>query len=212
MRILGIVLVLILSAIAGSAQDVWQSVPTVAPGPHDHDLVGATVDAIAKRGEKESRARVVVSVARKWGTAEIGVWIPELSEMISEQELRPYMGPDLGREAKNTHMIEIMLISQRGKVQFNSRMVTLAGGNFPNGVASDVDLLFATNCKTDKRIIAFLDQMDSGFDHGVVKIGRGVFSPPIEVDFGGNGIHDHFKAVMLFVGTSKAKASTARKQ
>jgi hypothetical protein len=54
--------------------------------------------------------------------------------------------------------------------------------------------------------------MDSGFDHGLMKSGRGVFSPPIEVDFGGSGIHDHFKAVMLFVGTSKAKASTAGKQ
>jgi hypothetical protein len=85
----------------------------------------------------ESRARVVVSGQRKWGTALIGIWIDRLNEVISEDDLWPYTGPPLGREAQNPRMIEITLFSQRGKVQFNSQMVMLIGGNFPKGIADD---------------------------------------------------------------------------
>ncbi len=143
------------SAVAGSAQDVWHSVPTEALGPHDADLVGAAVDAVATRGQKESRARVVVSGQRKLGTSLIGIWIDRLNEVIPEDDLWPYTGPPLGHEALNPRMMEITLVSPKGKVQFNSPMVMVSSGGFPKGLAADDDYLFATNCKADKRFKAF---------------------------------------------------------
>lgn len=73
-RIVGLSLC-ILTAAAGSGQDVWRLVPIVPRGPHDPDLIGATVDAIATRGEIESRARVVVYGARKSNLFGIGIWV-----------------------------------------------------------------------------------------------------------------------------------------
>jgi hypothetical protein len=205
-----------LSALVGSAQDVWHSVPTVALGPNDPDLVGAAVDAVATRGKGESRARVVVSGQRKWGTALIGIWIDRLNEVIPEDDLWPYTGPPLGPEAMNPHMMEITLVFQKGRrVQFNSRMVMESGGSFPKGIADD-EYFIATNCKTDKRFKAFIDQMNSGFEYGLVTIGRGVFSPPIEIKFGGEGIRGQLMPAMDWAkaradNLAKARANTSRK-
>ena len=206
----------LLSPVAGSAQDVWHPVPTVALGPNDPDLVGATVDAVVIRGEKESKARVVISGQRKLGTSLIGIWIDRLNEVISEDDLWPYTGPPLGREALNPHMMEITLVSPKGKVQFNSPIVMVSSGGFPKGVAADDDYLFATNCKTDKRFKAFIDQMNEGFDYGLVTIGGGVFSPPIEVKFGGEGIKGLLMPAMDWAkakadALAKAKANTSTK-
>jgi hypothetical protein len=196
----------ILSAVAGSAQDVWHSVPTPALGPNDPDLAGASVDAVAIRRKKKSKARVVISGPRKLGTAVIGIWIDRLNEVISEDDLWPYTGPPLGREALNPHMIEITIVSPKGKVQFDSQMIMLSGGSFPKGTGGD-EYFFATNCKTDKRFKAFIDQMNMGFDYGFVVIGRGVFSPPIEVKFGGEGIKGILMPAMVW---TKAKADNVR--
>ena len=206
----------LLSPVAGSGQDVWRPVPTAALGPNDPDLVGAAVDAVATRGQRESRARVVISGQRKWGTSLIGIWIEGLYEVIPEKELWSYTGPDLGHEALNLHMMEITLVSQGGKEQFNSRMVMLSGGNFPKGIIADDEYLFATNSKTNKRFKAFLDQMNAGFDYGLVTIGRGVFSPPIEVKFGGEGIKGLLMPAMDWAkakadALAKAKANTSTK-
>ena len=205
-----------LSALVGSAQDMWHPVPTVALGPNDPDLVGAAVDAVATRGKRESRARVVISGQRKWGTADIGIWIDGLNEVIPEKELWPYTGPDPGREALNPHMMEIRLVSPRGKVQFDSRMLMEIGLSFPKGVAAGEEYLFTTNCKTDKRFKAFIDQMNAGFDYGIVTIGRGVFSPPIEVKFGGEGIRGQLMPAMDWAkaradNMAKARANTPTK-
>ena len=136
--------------------------------------------------------------------------------MIPEKELWSYTGPDLGHEALNLHMMEITLVSQGGKEQFNSRMVMLSGGNFPKGIIADDEYLFATNSKTNKRFKAFLDQMNAGFDYGLVTIGRGVFSPPIEVKFGGEGIKGLLMPAMDWAkakadALAKAKANTSTK-
>ncbi len=202
MKILRVVCVCFLGTMAALAQDTWRRLPTLPRGPNDTDQVGVSIPAIAKRGIKESRARVVISVARKWRTAEIGIWIDNMSEVIAEKELWPYMGPDLGHEAKNPQMMRFKLVSPKGEVRFSSRMIMSSGGNFPTGVAGDGEFLFATNCSTDKRFKTFLGNLDNGFDYGEVVIGRGVFSPPIEIKFVGNGIKGHLKEIVDILNAS----------
>jgi hypothetical protein len=206
------------AAVGAPAQNVWYSVPRVAHGPRDPDLVGAAVDGIATRGQKEYRARVVVSGPRGWGTSAIGIWVDKLNEVISENDLSPYTGPDLGREASNSHMMEITLVSKTGKVQFNSRMVMAFGGNFPNGVVDNYDNdYFTVNSKLDKQFKTFIDEMNAGFDYGIVTIGRGVFSPPIEVKFGGEGIKGKLMPAMdakksIAYTSAMAKANKTSKE
>ncbi|MGD1103416.1 MAG: hypothetical protein ABSA59_15300 [Terriglobia bacterium] len=213
MKILGRVCLClcILSATAGLAQDVWRSVPTVPRGPRDPDSIGTVVDAVAKRGGKESKARVVVYGGRKSGILLIGIWIRGLSEVISEENLSPYTRPQLEPEGLNPRMIEITLSSLTGKVQFNSRMVVLSDGNFPKGVDDDGSDVFVASCRSDNRCMALIHKMMEGFDQGVVWIGREVFSPPIQVNFGGKGIQSHLKTVLDFVEPAKATGSTSTK-
>ena len=196
MKIFNIVCLCILSATVGLAQNAWHSIPTVAPGPHEPDLVGATVDAVAIRGKQESKARIVLSAARNWGTPQIGIWVDGLFRVIPETQLWPYMGPDLGPAALNPRMIEITLAGSRGKVRFNSRMIMLSAGNFPEGVADRGELLFATNGKINQQFKSFLRQMNAGFDHGTVRIGQGVFSPPMEIKFRGEGVEGRLNTVI----------------
>ena len=118
-----------------------------------------------------------------------------MSEVIPEDDLWPYTGPPLGPEARNPHMIEITLVSPKGKIQFNSPMVMLSGGSFPKGVSDD-EYLFATNCKPDKRFKTFINDMNAGFDYGLVTIGRGVFSPPIEIKIRGKEIKGQLMPAM----------------
>jgi len=191
------------SAFAQDGQGRWFSVPTVPLAANDPDLIGAAVLAIAKRGERESRARVVVSVARKWGTALIGVSVNDLPKLVSEKELWPYTGPDPGPEAMNSRMMEFTLVSPRGEAHFHSQMLMSSSGNFAKGVADDGDELFGTNCKMDKRFIAFLAEMKAGFDYGVIRIGQGVFSPPIEIKFGGRDATTRLTPVMEYVRESR---------
>lgn len=204
--------------VGAPAQDVWHSIPTVERGPHDPDLVGAAVDAVATRGKKEYKARVVVSGPRGLGTSAIGIWVEKLNDVISEHDLLPYTGPDLGREASNSHMMEITLVSKTGKVQFNSRMVMAFGGNFPNGVVDNYDHdYFTVNSKLDKQFKTFIDEMNAGFDYGIVTIGRGVFSPPIEVKFGGEGIKGKLMPAMdakksIAYTSAMAKANKTSKE
>ena len=54
---------------------------------------------------------------------------------------------------------------------------------------------------------ALLHKMNEGFDHGVVWIGRGVFTPPIEVKFGGAGIQGPLKKVLAFVQKNEVSPS-----
>jgi hypothetical protein len=174
--------------------------------------VGAVVDTVAIRGGRQSKARVAIYGARKSGLLNICIWIGGLSQLISEENLLPFRGPVLGREARNAHMIEITLVSPTGDVRFNSRMVVISDGNFPEGVDDDGSDVFAANSENDKRFMALIHKMNEGFEHGVVWIGRGVFSPPIEVKFGGKGIQSHLKTVIDFVEPPKARANTLGKQ
>lgn len=198
----------ILIATVGIAQDVWRSVPTVPRGPRDSDSVGATVDAVAIRGGKQSKARVVIYGARKSGILIIGIWIHGLSELIPEKELWPYTGPDLGHEARNPRMMQITLVSPTGAVKFDSRMGVVTDLSLPRGVDEDGSDMFAAEIKNDDHSKALLHKMNEGFDEGLVWIGRGVFSPPIEVKFGGEGIQSHLKTVLDFVELSKATGNT----
>jgi hypothetical protein len=199
MKIFTILCLCILSAAVDSAQDVWRSVPMTPPGPNDY-LVGVAVDGVAVRGQKESKAQVVISGNRESGISQIGIWIDGLLQMISEKELEPYTGPDLGHEALNSHMIEIRLVSAKSEVHFNSRMVMTGGRGFPKGLAADGDLVFNSNRKMDGQFKAFLRQMSEGFNYGVITIGHGVFSPPVEVKFGGKGVEKQLKALIDTIG------------
>ena len=56
--------------------------------------------------------------------------------------------------------------------------------------------------------------MNAGFDYGLVTIGRGVFSPPIEVKFGGEDINDRLMPAMDWAkadNLAKARANTSTK-
>jgi len=219
MTVLRMACLVILSAAAGTGRDSWRLVPEHPPGPNQPDLVGATVDAIAARGEKESRARVVVSGARNSGVVDISVWIHRLSEVISEKELEPYIGPVLGEQDRNPRMMEITLTLPAGEAHFNTGMTMEEYGNLPQGIAggpndsSVDDLVFSSNwcpgsqgCQIlDRHLRAFLQKMDSGFERGVVRIGSGVFSPPIVVRFGGEGVKGKLKSVMGSVGAPKGR-------
>jgi hypothetical protein len=198
-----------LNAVFGLAQERWQSVPTIEPGQNPPDLIGAMIDGSASRGETQSKARVIVSVARRWGTVEIGIRINDLFKLIPERELWPYTGPDLGPDSANPNMMEITLVSPRGESHFNSRMVMMPGNGFPKGVADNAELLFATNCRTDDRLYAFLADMNRGFADGDVQIGRGVFSPPIEIKFGGQDIARHLQPVMDCIRKSRPIGTSA---
>lgn len=193
----------LISGLGQAMQSKWMTLPTVPLGPNDPDLIGAAVGATAKRGGLESSALVFISVAKKWGTADIGVLIKDLSKLISEKDLWPYTGPDLGREAMNPRMMEVTLISPRGEAHFESRMIMSSSGNFPKGLINDEDQLFATNCAMDRRFIALLAEMKEGFDYGVVQIGRGVFSPAIEVRFGGQNVKNALEPVMRYIKEQK---------
>jgi hypothetical protein len=172
------------------AQNLWHPLPTESSRTTDTDIVGATVDAVATRGGLVSKARVVVSGQKRLGTALVGIWVEKLNTIISDDDLWPYTGPPLGTEAKNPHVIEITLVSSTGKFLYSSRLVMLPPESFPKGVADgDDENLFATNNGvSDERFKRLITKMNSGFDQGVVTIGRGVFSPPIVVKFPGNGV------------------------
>jgi hypothetical protein len=204
MKIFTIICLCMLSAAFTSAEDVWRSVPATPPGP-DHYLVGVAVDAVAVHSQQESKAQVVISGNRESGISQIAIWIDGLSQMISEKELEPYTGPDLGHEALNSHMIEIRLVSSKGEVHFNSRMVMTGGRGFPKGLAADGDLLFNSNRKMDGQFKAFLRQMSEGFNYGVVTIGRGVFTSAFEVKFGGKGVESQLKTLIDTVGFQRVR-------
>jgi hypothetical protein len=165
------------------------------------------VDAVAIRGGKETKARVAIYGARESAILNIAIWIRGL-DGIREEELEPYMVMNFGREALNSRMMEITLASPTGEVQFSSRLVVLPDGNFPKGVDDDGYDVLAADCKNDKRFMALIDKMMEGFDQGVVWIGRGVLSPPIEVKFGGKGIQGPLKKVLDFVRQSRTTASS----
>jgi hypothetical protein len=172
------------------AQTLWHPIPTQSSRTNRTDIVGATVEAVATRGGLVAKARVVVSGQKRLGTALVGIWVEKLNTIVSDNDLWPYTGPPLGMEAKNPHMIEITLVSSTGKFLYSSRLVMLSPESFPKGVADgDDENLFATNNGIlDERFKRLITKMNSGFDYGVVTIGRGVFSPPIVVKFLGNGV------------------------
>jgi len=155
----------ILSGVIASAQDAWRSVPTVPRGPRDPDEVGAIVDAVAIRGGKETKARVAVYGARESGILNIAIWIQGL-DGLGDAELEPYMVMNLGREARNTRMMEFMLASPTGQVRFNSRMVVIPDGNFPRGVDDDGYDVLAADSKNNAQFMAFVHKMLDGFDQG----------------------------------------------
>jgi hypothetical protein len=173
------------------------------------DIVGATVDAVATRGKLVSKARVVVSGQKRLGTALVGIWIERLNEVVSDKVLWPYTGPPLGPEAQNAHMIEIRLVSPGSKFEYSSRLVMLAGGNFPKGIADrDDEYLFSTNSTSNERFKTLVQKMNSGFDYGLVTIGRSVLSPPIVIKFPGDGVKG---LLMPAMDGAKEKASDSSK-
>lgn len=52
--------------------------------------------------------------------------------------------------------------------------------------------------------------MNAGFDYGLVTIGQGVFSPPIEVKFGGEGINGRLMPAMDWAKAKAANLAKAR--
>jgi hypothetical protein len=198
---------LITSAALG--QDTsWRWLPTQQPGPHEPDIEGIVVDGIATCGAKQSRARIAFFGARKSGMLDIGVWVRELSDVIPNEALYPYEGPDFGREAFNPHMIEITLTSQTGDVHFHSRMGILIGDSLPRGLSDDNGVVLATSFSSDRESKVLLHQLSEGFDHGTISIGRNVFSPSIEVKFVGQGIQNYLKRVLDFVGLANSNVNT----
>jgi hypothetical protein len=188
-----VVCVFALAVIVGAsvrAQNVWHSVPTSSHPANGTEIVGAAVDAVATRGKLVSKARVIVSGQRRLGTALIGIWVEKLNAIISDDDLWPYTGPPLGTQAKNSHMIEITFAFPTGNFQYFSQLVMLAPENFPKGVADGDDgNLFATNNGvSDEEFKKLIAKMNSGFNDGLITIGRGVFSPPIVIKFSGDGI------------------------
>jgi hypothetical protein len=191
------------------AQTLWHPIPTESSRTNDTDIVGAAVDAVATRGGLVAKARVVVSGQKRLGTALVGIWVEKLNTIVSDDDLWPYTGPPLGTETKNPHMIEITLVSSTGKFLYSSRLVMLAPESFPKGIADgDDENLFATNNGvSDERFKTLITKMNSGFDYGVVTIGRGVFSPPVVVKFPGNGVKG---LLMPAMDSAKQKASDSR--
>jgi hypothetical protein len=116
------------------------------------------------------------------------------------------MGPDPGKAGLNPHMIEITLFSPSGKVQFSTQMVVTGSESFPQGVADTHELIVNSNFWEYKRIKPFLDKMDAGFDHGIIRVGKGVFSPPVEVKFGDAGIKGKLKTIVDSVRTPNRRA------
>lgn len=189
----------IFSPVIGVAQDSWHLVPTRPRGPRDPDSIGTLVDAVAIRGKIRAPARVVVFGARNSGILLVGVWIRGLTEVIPEDKLSDYQRPVVGHEALNPHMIEITLFSQGRQVQLDSRMVLMSEFILPGGVDDDGSDAIVVGRHNDKPFMALIRRMSDGFDSGTVWIGRGVFSPPVEVRFKGDGIRTSLKGVMDFV-------------
>ena len=201
MKILGFVCLClcIFSPVIAAAQDSWRLVPTTPRGLQDPDIIGTVVDAVAIRGKIRAPARVVVSGARNSGILLIGIWIRGLTEVIPEDKLGDYVRPLVGHEALNPRMIEITLFSQGRQVQLDSRMVLMSGFNFPGDVDDDGSDAIVVGRHNDKPFMALIRRMSDSFDSGTVWIGRGVFSPPVEVRFKGDGIRTSLKGVMDFV-------------
>lgn len=64
----------------------------------------------------------------------------------------------------------------------------------------------------DKRFSSFLEKMPRGFDHGVIRIGRGVITPLIEIKFRGDGAASQVKTVMDFLESSKPRDNNSTKR
>lgn len=192
---------LLVSALTASAQEGWRTVPIAPLGPNDPKLVGLIGDAVASRGEKKVKARVIVSAAPQWGTVTMGIWIKGISELIEEKELWPYDGPAPGRAASNPRMIAIKVFTSAGELNVDSHMGINSGGNYPKGAAPEDDEVLSVNLK-EGELTNLLERMNTGFNYGVVTIGQGVFSPPFVVRFDGKGINGKLNVVLDYVAHS----------
>jgi len=155
---------------------------------------------------KPLETSVVISGANRAGIYTLGIWIHELSSLMPEKSLWPYMGPDPGKEAFNHKMIEICLSKGGIQQKWNFPMGVISGGNFPKGAWSKKDLFLSTGIKGNSKEGSLLKKMSSGFDFATITIGRGVFVSPIEVRFQCGNFEDLFKDVREFVDPGSFKA------
>jgi hypothetical protein len=189
----------------GMAQEKWQSIPSLPRGANEPDLHGAVINAVSIYDNRRYDARVVISGARQSGIYLLGFWVRNLFDVMPERELWPYMGPDLGKEAENDHMINLVIRRDKKTYKFNLILNMLSPGNYPKGTADDNDYseLFNAYMPPDKRMYSLIRLMADGFDAATATIGLGVFKHPIEIRFTGNGIEQPLREVVRFVGEAK---------
>jgi hypothetical protein len=199
-----LLLCMMLSTI-GMAQEKWQSIPSLPRGANEPDLHGAVINAVSIYDNRRYDARVVISGARQSGIYLLGFWVRNLFDVMPERELWPYMGPDLGKEAENDHMINLVIRRDKKTYKFNLILNMLSPGNYPKGTADDNDYseLFNAYMPPDKRMYSLIRLMADGFDAATATIGLGVFKHPIEIRFTGNGIEQPLREVVRFVGEAK---------
>lgn len=204
LRVFKASLFIAMSCVMGHAQD-WQKIPVVPPGPREPNLMGVSTTTVVKTGSVSHEARVVVSGARQARIFTLGLWIRGLSDLMAEKELWPYMGPDLGKEAMNPKMVEIVVSKDGIKHRWNFPMIVISGGNFPKSDWDKKDLFFSVAIKCNSKDYSIFEKMRSGFDDAVIVVGRGVFLNPVEVRIVGKGFGDAFGDAVEFVNPGRPK-------
>jgi hypothetical protein len=187
------------------AQEKWASIPSLPRSADEPDLHGAVINAVSICNNRRIDARVVISGARQSGIYLLGFWVRNLYDVMPESELWPYMGPDLGKEAENDHMINLIIQRDKKTYKFNLILNMLSPGNYPKGTAEENDYneLFNAYMPPDKRMYSLIRFMADGFDAATATIGIGVFKHPLEIRFIGNGIEKPLREVVEFVGEPK---------
>jgi hypothetical protein len=183
----------------GFAQE-WQRIPKLPTGPTEPMLAGVTAVGQLERGSGSMTVDVVISGAKNSKLYTLGIYVHDLPSIVTEKELRPYMGPDLGREAADKNMIEIAVAKNNTIQKWNFPLLVAFGGNFPQWNWSKKGLLLSASISSKSGKNSLLEKMSSGFDRAVIVVGSGVFKQPIEVTIQGNNFDDAIKAVKIFVG------------
>lgn len=192
-----------------AAQEEWRVIPLVylstgEPTPFNRAI---GIPATATYGGKKLKTYVFVRGHEKKtgiGFPEIEVFVAGFDELIPEEELEQFEGPDLSDAALKTDTFEITITRNRQKFNAVNR-VELCPGSYPKSIVpQNGNNVFdtGTNMSAGRRAAwkRFIHEMGSGFDKGHISLGGKVLSRTIEIDFSGNGIAPLLQDLLRFTG------------
>lgn len=199
--------------VCGVAQDVWRPLSPPKSNPNTPQFFGVVVDSKAKCTGKKLDSQVVISGRRGLGIYRLAFWVQNLSEMIPEKALWPYMGPDLGKEANCLNVVKLVILKGEKRKTYNLGLNVVYKGNYPEGASKDGSDLLDAHLENNLSMYSLIRDLSSGFDSGFAVIGESQFETPIEIAFSGDGITKALSDLQEIIGPPKSapKISQSKK-